>query len=1035
MKKILIGITKRKFHENVKFLFVLCLCVLVSTQTFATSDGNNSDQILQEKGKTITGTITDETGVGIVSATVSIEGTTQGITTDIDGNYTISVPSEDAILVFSFIGYTTQKVPVAGKTNISLVLQENVLEMDEVVVTALGIKRAKKTLTYSSQEVSGEEMMKSKEINFMSSLSGKTAGLEIRKSTSGAGGSTRTVLRGSKSVSSVGDPLYVIDGVPMVNNKGDQSGMWGGTDGGDGLSQINPDDIESISVLKGATAAILYGSQGANGVIIINTKKGKDGKTIVTFNSSTLFENVMSTPDLQFSYGSEGGAAESWSTTKGNYASDYVDDFFETGYNLVNTLSVSGGNDKTTTYFSYGNTSAGGVVPNNSYQKHNISFKQSTKMLDDKLMITSNVMLTSERTKNRNTAGYYLNPLTGLYLFPRERDFNDYKENYQSFDTDRNIYTQEWFVGSDSQSNPYWLTNKQPKEDLTKRLIASVAIDYSITEKLKFKARGSYDYTNKSFEQKFHAGGNAVNISKNGRWSYKKYYDKQIYADGIFTYSNDFGDLSLNAVLGASYQKSVYGDGVSVDNGTNNLLYPNEFYFQNIPDNVAVESIYGGETLKKGVFGNLQFGYKNMLFLDLSGRNDWSSTLALTGNESYFYPAVGVSGILTEMVEMPDFISFAKVRASGSQVNNEVPWGKIQVNHNINASGSVNRNTVKPFTDAKPEKLVTWELGTDWRLFNGRLGLDFTYYHITSTNQALSKSLSGGEQDNYYTKEYFNAGKIVNKGIEVVLTATPVKSLDFKWNTSFNFAKNTNEVIELYPDDSEKYIDLGSAEGYISRIVTGGSIGDIYGIQFRRNEAGQIMLDETSGAPLKTAGDDPIYLGNQEPDFSLGWSNNLAYKNFSLSFLVNAKIGGKAFSQTESILDGYGVSQRTADARDKGYVAINGIQGTTAVTQIDPQLYYTTVGGRNGIAEVYVYDRTNIRLSQLALTYDFNVKDIGLPIQAASFSLVGQNLFFLYKDAPFDPELSMSTDLKSQSLDNFNVPATRTYGFNLKITF
>ncbi|WP_372774326.1 SusC/RagA family TonB-linked outer membrane protein [Mangrovibacterium sp.] len=999
--------------------------------------------------QTVTGRVVSEgDNEPLPGVAVLEKGTNYGAATDFDGSYTFTLQkSEGAILVFSFMGYETLEVAVSGRSTIDVVLKSNNIAVDEVVVTALGIRRESKTLTYSSQEVSGEEMMKARDINFMSGLSGKTAGLEIRKSSSGAGGSTRTVLRGSKSVNSVSDPLYVIDGIPMVNNKGDQGGMWGGSDEGDGLSQLNPDDIESISVLKGATASILYGSQGANGVIIITTKKGKEGATTVSFNSSAVFERVSTTPGLQFSYGADGGTDESWSYTKGNYESDYVDDFFETGYNLINTVSVSSGNQKMSTYFSYGNTGAGGVVPNNSYQKHNITFKQSAKMLDDKLTLTSNVMLTSERSKNRPGTGYYLNPLTGLYLFPRNgatplsdsslglQQFSYFKDNYQYFLASRNMNWQEWHTESDNQSNPYWLINKQPKEDLTQRVIASLTLDYQITDKLKFQARGSYDYANKTFEQKYYAGGNTVNISENGRWEYKKYTDKQLYTDGIFTYQNEFGDLTLSALAGASYQESVYGDGLSVDNGTNNLLYPNEFYFQNVPDNVAINSIYGGKVIKEGVFGSLQLGYKDLLFLDLSGRNDWSSTLALTGNESYFYPAVGLTGILSQMVTMPDFISFAKVRASASQVNNEVPWGLIQVNHSINASGSVNRNTVKPFTDAKPEQLVTWELGTDWRFFGGRLGLDFTYYHIVSTNQALSKTLSGSKQDNYYTSEYFNAGEIVNNGVEIIVNATPVKTTKFSWSSSLNFSKNNNKVVELYPDDPSKYIDLGSSEGYYNRIYTGGSIGDIYGIQFSRNDDGQIILDESSGKPLKTSSASPIYMGNLEPDFSLGWNNSFDCKRFTLSFLVNAKIGGKAFSQTESILDGYGVSQRTADARDKGYVEINGIQGTTAVTQIDPQLYYSTVGGRNGIAEAYVYDRTNVRLTQMALTYDVDVKSLGLPLQAASFSLVGSNLFFLYKKAPFDPELSMSTNLGSQSLDSFNVPATRTYGFNLKFTF
>ncbi|WP_297091187.1 SusC/RagA family TonB-linked outer membrane protein [uncultured Draconibacterium sp.] len=995
--------------------------------------------VMAQQGK-VTGKVTDESDAPLPGVTVVVKGTSNGTTTNFDGEYTLQNVSEGDVVVFSFIGMITQEVAFTGQATANVKLLSDTQNLDEVVVTALGIQRDKKTLTYSSQQVTGDEIMKARDVNFMSGLNGKTAGLEIRKSTSGAGGSTRTVLRGSKSIRQVSDPLYVIDGIPMVNNKGGQSGMWGGTDQGDGLSQLNPDDIESISVLKGATAAVLYGSDGANGVIIISTKKGKQGKTNVTFSSTATFENIIETPDMQFSYGGENGSAESWSYTKGNYANGYVDDFFETGYNLINTVTVSGGSEKMSTYFSYGNTGSGGVVPNNSYQKNNVTFKQSLQLLDN-LKITSNVMLTSEKTKNRATAGYYLNPITSLYTFPRDLDFADYKENYQYFREDRNMYWQNWFVEGDHfTSNPYWLINKQPKEDLTKRVIASLALDYQISEKLKFQARGSIDYANKKYEQKYYAGGNKVNISPNGRWDYQKYEDKQVYADGIFTYSDNFGDVSLNVIAGATYQESEFRNGVSVNNGTNSLIYPNEFYFQNIPDNVSINSTYGGKIIKQGVLGNVQLGYKDMLFLDLSGRNDWSSTLALTGNQSYFYPSVGVSGILTEMFEMPEAVSFAKVRLSGSQVNNEVPWGLIQVNHSINASGGVSRNTGKPFTDAKPEELVTLEFGTDWRLFDGRLGLDFTYYHITSTNQALSRPLSGGQQDNYYTYEYFNAGEIVNKGVEVVLSGKPVESKDFNWNTVLNFSKNNNEVVELYPDDETKYIDLGSSEGYYARVFTGGSIGDIYGYKLKRNEAGQIMLDD-NGKPLRTpseityANKDEAYLGSLEPDFSLGWSNNFNYKQFNLSFLINAKIGGKAYSQTESILDGWGVSQRTADARDQGYVSVDAIQGTTAVTELDPKTYYTSVGGRNGVSELYVYDRTNIRLTQLALSYDLDVQRIGLPVKSASIALVGQNLFFFYKKAPFDPELGMSTDMNSQSLDNFSVPATRSYGFNLKFTF
>ncbi|MBL7965948.1 MAG: SusC/RagA family TonB-linked outer membrane protein [Prolixibacteraceae bacterium] len=1017
-------------------LKILTISVLLLFVTFggnrafaSQGSASNLTQSEQQK-KVVKGRVTDENGESIPGVSVLLKGTNAGTITDAEGNYTLEVPADGKILVFSFVGMKAQEIAIDGKAEISVSMVSETIGVDEVVVTALGIQRDKKTLTYSSQQVTGDEMLKAKDINFMNSLSGKTAGLEIKKSVSGAGGSTKTVLRGNKSLSQSSDPLYVIDGIPMVNRKGNQSGMWGGTDEGDGLSQINPEDIESISVLKGSNAAVLYGSQGANGVIMINTKKGKAGKTSVNFSSSTIFESIIETPDLQFKYGSVGGTKESWSSDPGNYASDYVKDFFQTGSNLVNTLSISGGNDKTTAYFSYGNTSSTGVVPNNEYQKNNVTFQQSTKLLNDKLNIRSNVMLTSERSENRNTAGYYLNPLTGLYFFPRDKDFASYKNNYEAFSEKRNMNLQNWFVSDHHQSNPYWLINNQPKTDLTKRVIASVTAEYEISKNLKFQTRGSYDYAEKSYEQRFYAGGNGTNISENGRWSYKKFDDELIYTDGIFTYQNKFGEFSLNGVLGASYQRSVYGNGVSVDNGTNSLLYPNVFNFQNLPTNVIVNSIYSGKIIKEAIFANAQIGYKDMLFLDLSGRNDWASTLAATGNDSYFYPAVGLSGILSQMFDMPDFVSFAKVRASHSTVANEVPFNRVSPLNTIGGNLGIDWTSQKPFTNLKPEMLRSLEIGTDWKFFDGKLGLDLTYYNINSQDQFITLPAPSGSGYTYY---YINAGEIVNKGVEITVNAQPVTTENFAWNTSVNFSKNKNEIVELVPEFADKKIEYGSSEGYTTYVMAGGSFGDLYGYKFKRNDSGQIMLDATSGRPLKTA--EREYLGNLEPDFSLGWNNSFSYKQFSLNFLINAKIGGKCFSQTEAMLDGYGVSQRTADARDNGGVDINAIKGTTPVTKIDAKLFYTTVGDRNGISEQYVYDRTNIRLTQFALSYDLDVKKLDLPIKAASISAVGQNLFFLYKKAPFDPELTMSTDLNSQSLDNFNVPATRTLGFNLKITF
>ncbi|UZR97357.1 SusC/RagA family TonB-linked outer membrane protein [Chondrinema litorale] len=961
-------------------------------------------------------------GVSIV-----VQGTNKGTTTDLDGNFSVQATSED-VLLFSYIGYLKQSITVGTQTTIDVSLVPDAQQLDEVVVTALGIERDEKALSYAQQTISADDIRTARDVNFVNSLAGKAAGVSIQKSSSGTGGSTKIVLRGNKSLSGDSQPLFVIDGIPMANNKGGQPGMWGGNDEGDGLSQINPDDIESVSILRGANAAALYGSQGANGVVLITTKKGKEGKAVVTFNTGVTFENVMAKPQLQFDYGSVGGAKESWSYEKGDYADNYVDDFFQTGVNAINTITISGGNDKTTAYFSYGNTSSKGIIPKNTYQKNNFTLKQSTKMANNKLTISSSIMLMQEEVKNRPPAGYYLNPLTGLYFFPRDRDFESFKNNYEVFDETRNMNLQNWFVSDHHQSNPYWLINKQPRTDATKRVIASIPIKYEFNDKLSVQVRGNYDYAEKLNEQKFYAGGNATNIGANGRWSYQKYNDELVYGDAIITYNNTFGDFSLNGVAGTSYQQSTYGDGVSVDTETNSLLYPNEFFFQNLPTNVQVQSVYTSKLIKEAVFLNATLGFKEVVYLDFSGRNDWASTLAGTGNDSYFYPAVGLTGIISDMVVLPDFISFAKVRVSYSEVGNEVPFNRINPQHTINSGGGVDRNTERPFTNLKPEMIRSVELGTNWRFLNGRVGFDFTYYNLNSQDQFIRLPAPSGSGYSYY---YVNAGEVVNKGVEITLETTPLTSQDAEWTSTFNFSRNVNEIVELHPDLSDK-IYLSDSEGFQSVIEAGGSFNDIYVYKFQRDDQGRIILDSSTGTPLKTA--EPEYIGNLNPKFSLGWTNGVSYKNFALNFLIYANIGGKVVSQTEAMLDGYGVSKRSGDARDAGGVTIDAVQDDVPVTTIDPRSYYTTIGDRNGIKEPYVYDRTNIRLTQFSLSYNINTTSLNIPVKAASISFVGQNLFFFYKKAPFDPELAMSTSTDFQSLDNFNLPSTRTFGFNLKLT-
>ena len=1012
-----------------------CLLSLLAACFFANAQNN------------VTGKVTDASGKGIAGINVLVKGTKKGTSTKSDGSFTISAP-DGATLIVSGIGYATQEVVVNGSSAISISLVEKQGDLNTVVVTALGIKREKKALTYAAQQISGDQLRVAANTNFVDALSGKVAGVNIETSNSGAGGSTKAILRGNKSLLGYSEALYVIDGVPLVTNKSGQPGSYGGTDAGDGLSAVNPADIESISILRGANASILYGSLGANGVILITTKKGKVGKMAVDFSSSTIFDRVSELPKFQYKYGSVGGDY-SWTppsaadtvisafvngkspivnVQSNNYQNGYIKDFFRTGVTETNSVAVHGGNDKTTAYFSYANTSANGVMPTNTYGKNQFSFNQSSKLLNDKLVLSSNVMFSSEKSHNRPGAGYYNNPLTGLYLFARDRDFNYYKQNYSIFDSSRNMPKMNWYSTEEKQNNPFWELNSDSKLQTSNRVIADVKLAYDITKHLRFEARGNLDYNAVLWDYRYAADGNSVSVSPNGTWNYTRYTDESLYTDGILFYNNNFGNFSLNALAGVSYQKNVFNDGITANNGTTSLTYPNFFSLSNIPLISNINQTIS-RSIKQGVFGSLSFGFKDYLFLDVSARNDWASTLALTGNESYLYPSVGASAIISQMVKLPEAISFFKVRASISQTANEVPFNVVNPENTIGSGGTINRNTQVPFTNLKPEKIVANEYGTELRFLKGRLGLDFTVYSDVSTNQFLTLTAPSGSG---YTTYFVNAGKITNNGFEFTLDAEPIRNRNFSWKTAFNGSRNVNKIVTLIASDPG-YVIGGQDEGFDSRIMAGGSFNDLWIYKFARNTAGQILLDPSSALPEKATSETKV--GNVNPNFLLGWNNSFTYKNFFASVLINAKFGGVCFSKTEAFLDSYGVSQRTADARDRGYVSLNGIMGSTAVNSLDPYKYYNVVGDRNGIMEPYVFSRTNVRLGQLVFGYTLRSQKANPIFKDASISLIGRNLFFFYKKAPFDPEQAMSTSNSMQSNDVFSLPATRSFGFNVKFTF
>jgi len=987
----------------------------------------------------ITGVVTSgEDGSTMPGVNVVVKGTTTGTTTDMDGAYTLTVPNGSKSLEFSFIGFNTITVDINGKSTINVVMQPGNLNLDEVVVTALGISKEKKSLAYSTQQVNADELTSIKEVNPINALNGKVAGMTINQSASGTGGSTRITLRGNKSTRN-NQPLYVVDGVPMLNYSTQQPGsVWGGTnangspgvDGGDAISNINPEDIENISVLKGATAAALYGSQAANGVIMITTKKGKDGVTDINFSSNFTLENPITIPDMQYGYGQTAdGALDSWGDKLGSDAPDHVKDFYQTGTTWINSLSFSGGNQKAQTYVSYANTSSKGIVPENKFNRHNLDLKETANFFDGKMQVIANINLLHQKTNNRPVTGLYWNPLTGLYLFPRGKDFNSYKENFEVWDPNRFLNAQNWFADSDKQQNPYWIINRNQMTSFRDRVYAMVSISYQITDHLKIIGRGNVDKSWDKYELKAYATTQATLANTNGRYILQNTEGSQTYGDLLLNYDYHSENWYISANLGTSIRdEQIYGS--YFDPFPGNLRIANVFSVQNFlqPGATISQSLYRKQL--QSIYASAQFGWNSLVYVDITGRNDWSSTLP---DQSYFYPSFGVSFVASELIKA-DWLNFLKIRGSYAMVGNDVdPYVANMLNYSVTSSGTVT-NTVGliPGTELKPELSKSWEIGVDMRTLSGRLNLDLTYYNNNTENQFIMIAApQGSGLKNYLV----NAGKIQNQGIEAMLEIVPVETKAVRWSAMFNFTKNTNTVKELHESLSEGiyYITPPDVNNYAMAITEGGSFGDLYGKRFARNDDGKVIVD-ADGKPMAEAGG-LGYVGNPNPDFMIGFNNIVNVGDFTFRVLIDGRFGGDVMSITQAMNDKYGVSLTSADDRDNGGVDFDAVyeDGTPVTGKLDAQSFYTTVGGRDGITEYYVYDATNVRLREFSAGYNFRLKS--KVVKSLRLSLVGRNLFFFYLKAPYDPDLAMSTATGLQGVDAYSIPTTRSFGLNLAIKF
>jgi TonB-linked SusC/RagA family outer membrane protein len=995
-------------------------------------------QVTLAQVKTIKGFVSDATGTPIPGASVNVKGETNGASTDFDGKFTLDVKS-GATLVISYLGYETRNVQVGESSTVDVMLNSaSSTALTEVVVTSLGIKKSKKSLTYAAQELKGEELTRVKDANIINTIAGKIAGVAVTKSAGGTGGSTKVVIRGNSSVTN-NQPLYVIDGVPLYNGtSGQPNSSFGDTaggnkDGGDVVSLLNADDYEGMTVLKGAAATALYGSEGANGVILLTSKKGKEGKSNLRVSSVSTVESVTSLPKFQNEYVAVPKGEETWGA-KGA-SNDHVKDFFETGVTQITSLAFTTGSSVASTSLSYANTTASGVIPGNGLKKNNFGINQTGKFFDNKLNVWANAHYTSQTINNRPVSGLYFNPLTGLYLMPRGNDFQNLKNNFELFDPTRNLMAQNWVTDRDIMQNPYWSINRNQSEDNNHYFNGALGINYTVSNWLTIGSRYSYDRSENGFNKRIYATTQGTLSHVNGRYINVNSLSTQRYADLIATINTKFNeDLSFIATVGASIKNTQSNNTTTLDSGIGGgLAYANWFTLGNFINNAGNVQTLGSSREVQSVFAAATIGFKDYLFMDITGRNDWSSTLVNTQDASFFYPSVGVTGLISEMTELPKFINYAKVRTSYGQVGNDIS-GYIT----SPTTGVVNISFVppnvgpRPGESLKPELKSEFEIGTEWKFFDNRLGFELSYYNSTTKNQYIQVPAPPTNPFGY-TNYGFNAGSIQNKGFEVVLTGKVVKTDKFAWDTTINYSQNKNEVKEI-PTELGGRINLTSAgvNNYQYALIEGRPFGVIEGVNIKKDAQGRVLLN-ADGTIQKTGFEE---VGNSNPDFMLGFANGFKFGSFFANVLIDARFGGDVMSLTEAISDEFGVSRATGDARNNGGIDINAVypNGSAYSGKYPAESYYKQTGGRAGATGEYVYDATNVSVREISLGYTFNTAKLPF-IQSASLSLIARNLFFIYKDAPFDPNIALSTGEGLQGVDVFGLPTTRSIGLNLNVTF
>lgn len=1001
--------------------------------------------VLQEKA--IKGTVTEEGGEPMPGVNVVIKGTTQGSVTDINGEYTIRVSDNDAILVFSLIGYSAKEIVVGNQNEINVVLRESFTEIDEVVVTALGMKREKKALGYAMQEVRTDNLLDVKKESVANMLQGKVAGVQISQSATGLNGSTRVIMRGMNSLTGNNQPLWVVDGIPVRDDSSADFNQWGGSDAAGTASEINPDDIASISVLKGPNAAALYGSRAQNGVILVTTKSANQEQPMsVTYNGNFSWSEMYGGYDYQWEYGQGNNgefnitALDSWGPKMNRQmipnwrnhfyekeAADYamtpqknrIKEFFQTGFNTSNTISIEGGGKNMASRFSFTDSRNQGITVNNTVERQyfdmNTNYKYSALTLNLKATYSKQTLL------NPVALGEY-GMMQMFTKMPANIRTEDLKDNMTIDEVPMN-----WSGPNNEYINPYNLiSDKKESNQKRDRLIAVLTANYRFTDWLGVTAKIGQDYVhNNSFS--FNLKG--VNLAN------PTYYRsigniKETNADAMLNINKTLSRFSIVSNVGAAIM-NLKSDGVNASSGPL-ILYG----FNRLSNGSSMDvSDYATEKEIHSVLGNFQLGYNSYVYLDVTARNDWSSTLP-SQNRSYFYPSVSLSGILSDMLSMPDQITFLKLRGSWAQVGNDTDPYRTLASYELRLiNGDVrfaDIGTVKSFNDLKPEQTTSVELGFDFRMFKNRVGIDFTWYRSSTINQILSLAIPSSSG---YVNRYINAGKMRSSGLEIMLNTTPVETKTLRWDMNFNYGSNKSECVELY-ESIPRHV-LGSMR--IGEVVVdnGGKYGDIRSRVFMRNDKGDILVDD-NGLPIKSSEYETI--GNISPEWTGSVTNRLQYKNFILNALVDIRYGGDLISVTDAIATTAGTSARTLDGRDE--MVVDGVVASTGqpnTKQITAQQYWQTVGGAaTGVGEAFLYSGTYVKLRELSFAYLLPAKCLQKVkyIKKAGLSLVGRDLFYFLKKTPgTDPEGASVRSDWAQGFELNSLPSTRNIGFNISLTF